>query len=333
MSSLDFCITIADVHAAADRIQEHILRTPVVTVPQINELFDADVFFKCENLQHIGAFKARGACNAVLSLTAEEANAGVVCHSSGNHAAAVARAATLQGITAHIVMPHNSAEVKVAAVRRFGIEPTFCVPTAEARQAAADAVIAETGATFVHPYNNALVMAGQGTAALELIDEFPDLDAVMVPVGGGGLLSGTLIAMNAVQPTTKVYATEPEWADDAFRSLKSGRIESPTRYDTIADGLRTPLGSLTFPIIRALVEEILTVDEDQIRTAAAAIMQLGKLIVEPSGAVPLAALWKHRDRFREQRIGVIISGGNADAQTLAELLDLTLVQQFIESFQ
>lgn len=318
-----FCITPHDVRSAAVRIRDSVIRTPVVTAPLIDELLQAEIFFKCENLQHIGAFKARGACNAVLSLTAEEAAAGVVTHSSGNHAAALARAAALRSIQAHIVMPHNSAAVKISAVRRFGVEPTFSEPTAEARQATADRVMADTGATFVHPYNDARIIAGQGTAAVELFEDVADLDAVIIPVGGGGLLSGTLVALKDLKPDIKVFAAEPEWADDAFRSMVSGRIESPTRYDTIADGLRTPLGSLTFPIIHELIDEILTVDEETIRRATAAMLQLGKLLVEPSGAVPLAVLMQHGERFRKQRVGVIVSGGNVDSEVLQEILSGT----------
>ena len=319
MISNKFCITFDDIRDAAVRIHDSIIRTPVVTAPLIDEQLKATVFFKCENLQHVGAFKTRGACNAVFSLSRADAAAGVVTHSSGNHAAAIARAAMLRGLTAHIVMPRNSATVKVDAVRNFGVEPTFCEPSAEARQTAADRVIAKTGATFVHPYNDARVIAGQGTAALELLEEVSQLDAIIVPVGGGGLLSGSLIAAKSVNPHIRVFAAEPEWADDAWRSLRSGRVEMPTRYDTIADGLRTPLGSLTFPIIRDMVDEILTVDENSIRSATATMIRLAELVVEPSGAVPLAALVRHSERFRGQRIGVIVSGGNIDAKMLSDL--------------
>lgn len=315
-----FCTTLDNIRSAAERIQGNIFRTPVINSAAIDKAAGAEIFFKCENLQRIGAFKARGACNAVLSLSPEEAEAGVVTHSSGNHAAALARAAAMRGITAHIVMPGNSAAVKTAAVRSFGVEPTFCEPAAEARQAMADLVIAETGATFIHPYNNAHIIAGQGTAALELIEDYSDLDAVVIPVGGGGLLGGSLIAIKSSLPHIKVFAAEPLWADDACRSLASGRIEQPTRYDTIADGLRTPLGSLTFPIIRELVDDILTVDEESIRQATAAMVRLAKVVVEPSGAVPLAAILQHADRFRGQRIGVIVSGGNVDPQMLVDIL-------------
>lgn len=316
----DYAITVDDIRAAAVRIEEHVVRTPVTVSERINEAVGAELFFKCENLQHGGAFKARGACNAVFSLSTAAAAAGVVAHSSGNHAAALARAARRRGIAAHIVMPHNSAAVKIAAVRELGVEPTFCEPDAESRQAVADRVMTETGATFIHPFNDARVMAGQGTAMVELLEQIRDLDAVVVPVGGGGLLSGTLIAARALRPTLKVFAAEPEWADDAFRSLHSGRIEAPIRYDSIADGLRTPLGTLTFPIIRDLVEDVLLAGEDAIRTATASLIRNARVLVEPSGAVSLAAITRHASRFQGMRVGVMISGGNLNSDVLVELL-------------
>lgn len=322
--STEFAIDISAIEAAANRIQQHVIRTPVVSPPLINHRVGSTVFHKCENLQHIGAFKARGACNAVFLLSPEEAAAGVVAHSSGNHAAALARAATLRNIDAHIVMPRNSAEVKIAAVRGFGVEPRFCEPNAEARQAMADEVIAETGATFIHPYNNPHVMAGQGTAALELLQQVNDLDAMIVPVGGGGLLSGSLVAAKAANPAIKVYAAEPAWADDAFRSLASGKIEPPDRYDTIADGLRTPLGDLTFPIIADMLEKVLLVDERAIEVATRIYICEGKLSVEPSGAVPLAALLANRSVFAGQKVGLIISGGNAEPESWARILQLPI---------
>ena len=323
-NNLAFAIDFADIKAAEKRIEEHVIRTPVVSAPLINQRFGCTIFHKCENLQHVGAFKARGACNAVFSLSPEQAAAGVVAHSSGNHAAALARAATLRAIDAHIVMPRNSAQVKIDAVRGFGVEPRFCEPTAEARQAMADEVIAETGATFVHPYNNSHVMAGQGTAALELLQQASDLDAIIAPVGGGGLLSGTLVAVKAANPNIKVFAAEPAWADDAFRSLASGKIEPAVRYDTIADGLRTPLGDLTFPVIQKLVEDVLLVDERSIEIATKVYICDGKLAVEPSGAVPLAALMSNQSMFAGQRVGLIISGGNAEPEAWARILQTPL---------
>ena len=317
----NFAIDMNAIHAAAKRIFGQVIRTPVVSAPMIAAEFGSAIFFKCENLQHVGAFKARGACNAVNSLTEAEAAAGVVTHSSGNHAAALARAAALRGITAHIVMPHDSARVKIQAVRRYGVEPTFCEPTLESRQATADRVAEGTGATFVHPFNNADVMAGQGTVVLELMEQVNDLDAIVVPVGGGGLLAGSLIAAKSICPQIKVFAAEPVWADDAFRSLQSGKIERPYRYDSIADGLRTSLGSLTFPIIHGLVDEVLLVTEEAVETAAHNLILNAKLVVEPSGAVPLGAIAEHRELFDGLRVGVVISGGNLDPQTLIRLAE------------
>ena len=315
----NFAIDLAAIQAAATRIANQVIKTPVVSVPLIDVESGAEFFFKCENLQHIGAFKARGACNAVACLDEKQAAAGVVTHSSGNHAAALARAAALRGIAAHIVMPRNSASVKIDAVRGYGVEPTFCEPNAESRQETADEVAAKTGATFVHPFNNANVMAGQGTVALELLQQADRLDAIVVPVGGGGLLAGTLVAVKSINPRIKVYAAEPEWADDAFRSMKSGKIESPERYDSIADGLRTPLGTLAFPIVHQLVDGILLASERAIESATRTLILRGKLVVEPSGAVPLAAILQNRNLFSGTRVGVIISGGNIDPTELARL--------------
>lgn len=316
----DFAINLTTIREAANRIDGQVIRTPVVQSVILDKALGAQVFFKCENQQHVGAFKSRGACNAVFSLTENEAAAGVVAHSSGNHAAALARAAQLRGIAAHIVMPHDSAIVKINAVRGYGVEPTFCEPDSDSRQAAADKVIAATGATFIHPFNDDRVIAGQGTSALELLDEVSDLDAIIVPVGGGGLLSGTLIAAKSLNPNTKVYAAEPEWADDAFRSVQSGTIELPVRHDSIADGLRTCLGTLTFPIVRELVDDVLLVSEEEIGAATLAMMFQAKVVAEPSGAVPLAAAIRNKDRFAGQRIGIVVSGGNLDPSTLQRLI-------------
>ncbi len=303
---------LTDIHAAADRICDLVIRTPVLTCALLDELAGATLFFKCENMQHGGAFKARGACNAVFSLTDDEAAKGVVAHSSGNHAAAVARAAKLRGITARIVMPHNSRAIKIEGVRKLGVEPEFCEPDSAAREAAAQKIMDETGAVAIHPFDDERVIAGQGTAALELLEQTGQLDTIIVPVGGGGLLSGTLIAVKSLRPDIKVIAAEPAWADDAFRSISSGRIQQPTRYDSIADGLRTVLGALTFPIIQELVDEILLVDEDTIRAATRRLLNDAKLVVEPSGAVPLGCVLQYPDRFRNQRVGIIVSGGNID---------------------
>lgn len=316
----DFAIEFSDVEAAASRIREHIVWTPALSPPEINHQAGAELHFKCENFQHVGAFKARGACNAVFSLNEKDGRAGVVTHSSGNHAAALARAARLRGIDAYIVMPRNSAAVKLAAVRKLGVKPVFSESDSASRQAVANRVQQETGATFIHPFDNPSVMAGQGTAAMELFHDAPKLDALVVPVGGGGLLSGSLVVARHLAPDVPVYAAEPVWADDCYRSLQTGKIEIPERYDTIADGLRTPLGQLTFPIVRSLLKEVLLVTEEQIRGATLSLMQQGRMIVEPSGAVPLAAVLANPQLFRGRRVGLIISGGNIDPATLQEIV-------------
>jgi threonine dehydratase len=303
-------VDLAAIRAAYDRIRPHVLRTPVLSCPALSEAVQAEILLKCENMQHGGAFKARGATNAVLSLAA--ASAGVVTHSSGNHAAALARAARLRGMTARIVMPSNSRPNKLEAVRRLGVEPTLCQPTAQARQETADRIMRETGAVMIHPYDHPDVIAGQGTVALELLDQIDPFDDLIVPVGGGGLLAGCLIAVKTIRPDIRVIAAEPELADDAFRSRKSGRIEPPLRYDTIADGLRTPLGNCTFPIIQQLVDDIVLVDEQSILRATSTMLEVVKLVAEPSGAVPLACVLQHADRFRGRRVCLVVSGGNLD---------------------
>lgn len=307
----DFCISFRDVCDARERIATHVRQTPMLETSGVT-VGAVPLWLKCENLQLGSAFKARGATNAVMSLTNEQAAAGVVTHSSGNHAAALARAAVARGIKAHIVMPSNSARVKLQAVRSLGVEPILCEPTSAAREATAADVQLRTGATLVHPFNDPQVIAGQGTAVLEILDQLVDADAVVVPVGGGGLLAGTLIAARAARPDLKVFGAEPEWADDAFRSLKSGRIEPALRTDSIADGLRTPLGTLTFPIIHSLVTDILTVSEEAIRQATLALAHHARLVSEPSGAVSVAAVREHASRFHGLKTVVLISGGNLD---------------------
>lgn len=274
------------------------------------------MFFKCENLQKVGAFKARGATNAVLSLADEAALRGVASHSSGNHAAAVARAAALRGVPAHIVMPRTAPRVKRAAVAGYGAEITECEPTLAAREEALAEVVERTGATFIHPYNDPLVIAGQGTAALELLEEIPDLDAMIAPIGGGGLLSGTVIAAEGLSPDVTVFGAEPRGADDAFRSLRDGVIYPSVRPETIADGLLTSLSELTFAILHGRVAGILTVSEEGIVEAMRLVWQRAKLVVEPSGAVPFAAVLEYPDRFRDRRVGIILSGGNVDLDNL-----------------
>ncbi|MEC8558112.1 MAG: threonine/serine dehydratase [Planctomycetota bacterium] len=305
-------VCLSDVKAAYERIRDRVNRTPCLLCERLSIELDCELYFKAENLQHIGAFKARGALNAVLQLSEEQASRGVVTHSSGNHAAALARAAKIRGIPAHIVMPHNSAKTKVEAVRSLGFEPQFCKTDTPSREAAAARVQEETGASLVHPFDDPRIIAGQGTVALEVLEQVPKLEQVIAPVGGGGLMSGTLVTLSEARPKVEVYGAEPAWADDAYRSLKSGKIEPPERYDTVADGLRTSLGNLTFPIIQSKLREMLLVTEEQILLAQRKIVERAKLVVEPSAAVPLGALISHPDRFRGKRVVVILSGGNLD---------------------
>ncbi len=307
-----FAVSFEDVESASLRIRTCVRKTPVLDVAGYPGSAVRGLWLKCENLQHGFAFKARGACNAVMALSDTEAQRGVVTHSSGNHAAALARAAVQRGIPAYIVMPTNSARVKLEAVRRLGIEPLLCEPTSAAREQMAADVQRQTGAILIHPFNHPDVIAGQGTAALEILEQVPDLDTLIVPVGGGGLLSGTLIAVKTLRPDVQVIGAEPEWADDAFRSLQSGRIEPAVRTDSVADGLRTPLGSLTFPIIRALVDRILCASEEQILRATGEVARHCRLIAEPSGVVPLAVLQQHSEIFSDRRVVALVSGGNLD---------------------
>jgi threonine dehydratase len=307
---------LAAIREAAARIAPHVHRTPVLTSRTLDGRFGASLFFKCENFQRVGAFKFRGAANAVFSLSDAEAARGVATHSSGNHAQALALAARLRGIPAHIVMPANSPAVKVEAVRGYGGRIVFCEPTQAAREKTLAAVVAETGAGFVHPYDDPRVIAGQATCALELLEQSGPLDAILVPIGGGGLASGTLLACGFTSPATSVYAVEPKGADDAFRSVRDGRIHPSTDPRTIADGLRTSLGALTFPIVKALVREIVTVEEDSIVSAMRLVWERMKLVIEPSAAVPLAALLEGAVDLKGKRVGIILSGGNVDLASL-----------------
>jgi len=307
---------LRDIEDAAVRIRPFAHRTPVFTCGAINRRVDAQLFFKCENFQKVGAFKFRGACNAVMSLSEEAARAGVATHSSGNHAAALALAARLRHTTAHIVMPDNAPAVKRAAVEGYGGRIRFCQPTLAAREATLAEVVAETGATVVHPYNDPRVIAGQGTAALELLEDVADLDVILAPVGGGGLLSGTAIATKGLSPRTRVIAAEPAGADDARRSLAEGRIVPSVNPRTIADGLLTSLGDLTFPIIQQHVEAIVAVSEEAIVAAMRLIWERMKIVVEPSAAVPLGALVEGALDVSGRRVGVILSGGNVDLNNL-----------------
>lgn len=313
---LEPSITIDDVRAAAERIAGHVNRTPVLTSHILDERVSARLFFKCENFQSAGAFKARGATNAVLQLSEEDAASGVVTHSSGNHAAALARAARIRGVPAHIVMPSNSAAAKIAATQRYGAEVILCEPTLEARESVAADVRADTGATLIHPFDDPRVMAGQGTVALELLSDVPDLDAVICPVGGGGLLSGTAVTVRALAPAALVMAAEPAEADDAARSLAAGRLIPVGSTTTIADGLRTSLSQRTFAHLVGDVDEVVTVTEDEIIGSMRLLWEVLKVVIEPSAAVSYAALEKEQERLAGLRIGVILTGGNLDLDRL-----------------
>ncbi len=307
---------LAAIRAAHARIAPHVHRTPVLTCAALDEETSAHLYFKCENFQKVGAFKARGATNAVMSLAADVAQRGVVTHSSGNHGAALAFAAALRGIPAWVVMPENAAQVKLANVRRYGATVRQCVPTLAAREAACAELLAATGATLVHPFDDATVIAGQGTAALELLAQVPELDAIVTPVGGGGLLSGTSIAAKSTRPAIAVHGAEPANADDAARSLASGRVEPAAAAVTIADGLRTTLSPRTLAALRANVASIGLATEEGIVRAMRMIWERMKIVVEPSSAVPLACLLERTLDLRGRRVGVIVSGGNVDLEHL-----------------
>lgn len=307
---------IKDIKAAAKMISDKVHRTPVLTCQAIDQLAGAQFFFKCENFQKVGAFKARGATHAVFSLSEEEASRGVATHSSGNHAQALAMAAGLRHIPAYVVMPTSAPEVKRRAVLGYGAEIIDCEPTLAARESTLKRVVKRTGAEFIHPYDHPRIIAGQGTAALELLEEVQDLDVVMAPVGGGGLLSGTALATAAMAPNARIIAGEPAGADDAFRSLLAGKILPSENPRTIADGLLTSLGQLNFPIIQNNVEAIWTVDDPAIISAMRLVWERMKIIIEPSSAVPLAAALAHRAEIEGCRVGLIFSGGNVDLEKL-----------------
>jgi threonine dehydratase len=311
-----FIPRFADIMAAAEAIAPHVHRTPVLTSRQIDAISGAHLFFKCENFQKVGAFKFRGATNAVMSLSEEQRSHGVVTHSSGNHAAALAHAAVSRGVKAFIVIPSSAPEVKKRAVAGYGAEITFCEPTLKAREAAAAEVMASTGATMIHPFDNFYIIAGQGTAAMEMLNDMPAPDAVIAPVGGGGLLSGTAIAVRHLAPAAKIYGAEPLLADDAARSLHSGSLQPALPPATIADGLLTSLCERTFTVLRENVTDVLTVTEAQIVEAMRLIWERMKIVIEPSSAVPLAAVLANSTLFSGKRVGVILSGGNVDLAKL-----------------
>jgi threonine dehydratase len=300
------------IEAARARIAPHVKLTPVLTSSTLDSESGAQLYFKCENFQKCGAFKARGAANAVFSLPAEALRHGVATHSSGNHAAALARAAQLRGVPAYIVMPENSAAAKRAAVERYGGRITWCEPALAARERSAARLVAETGATMVHPYDDLAVMAGQGTACLELLRVVPDLDLLLCPVGGGGLLSGSAVAARSLRPAIRVIGVEPAGADDAARSLRAGRIVPNEDPRTIADGLRATLGERPFAEIRRAVDDIVTVPDTAIVAAMRHLWEVLKILVEPSGAVPYAAIASGGLDVRGKRVGLILSGGNLD---------------------
>jgi len=304
--------TIDHIQAASERVQPYTHKTPVLSSSQINEISGAEVYFKCENFQKTGAFKMRGAINAILQLTDEQKAAGVVTHSSGNFAQALSLAAKNLGVKAYIVMPSNAPDVKKKAVAGYGGIITETEPTIEAREDSATHIQNTAGATFIHPSNDINVILGQGTAAVELLQEHQDLEYVFTPVGGGGLIAGTALAVSYFGHNCKTIGGEPITVDDAYRSLRSGKIETNTTGNTIADGLRTNLGDKNFPIIKELVSEIIRVEEEEIIAAMQLVWERMKIIIEPSSAVPFAALLKNKDQFQNRKVGIVVSGGNVD---------------------
>jgi threonine dehydratase len=305
-------ITKASIEAAAIRIAPYIHNTPIMTCKSINALYGLDLYFKCENFQKIGAFKIRGGMNASLQLTKAQLEKGVATHSSGNHAQALAFASKMLGIKAYIVMPESSPQVKVNAVKGYGAEVTICASNQAARESTLQAIVDKTGATFIHPYDNDEVITGQATCVKEIIEAMPDIDIVVTPVGGGGLLSGTCLGAFYFKPGLKVYAGEPEGAADAVLSIQSGKVEKAPFVNTIADGLMTTLSERTLEIIQAHVADIILVSEDEIKAALRLVYERMKIIIEPSCAVPLAAVLKNADLFKGKKVGIILTGGNVD---------------------
>lgn len=308
--------TFDDVMAAQERIVPYIHKTPILTSTYLNELSGAELFFKCENFQKAGAFKVRGACNAVFGLDEEKAKIGVATHSSGNHALSLSYAAGRRGIPVTVVMPHSAPQAKKDAVNGYGGRIVECEPSTSSREAVFAEVVAETGQEFVHPYNDPRVIAGQGTCSLELIEQTGGLDAVVAPIGGGGMVSGTCLTLTNVAPQTEIYAAEPKNADDACRSFKAGHIIADDAPDTVADGLKVPLKDLTWHFVKNHVTDILTASEDEIVEAMKVIWTRLKIVMEPSSAVPLATILKNKDVFAGKRVGVIITGGNVDLDKL-----------------
>ena len=309
-------LDLTAITAAHERIRPHIHRTPVLTSSRLDAACGASLFFKCENFQKVGAFKARGATNAVFALDEVSAERGVATHSSGNHAAALSRAAALRGIAAHIVMPANAPKVKVRAVEGYGGRIVFCEPNQRSREEACARVIAETGATLIHPFENEQVMAGQGTAAIELIEDVRALDFILCPVGGGGLLCGTAVAVKTIAAHTKVIGTEPAGASDAAESFQQGKLVYQEKKRTIADGLLANLGAINFGFVRRHVDDVVTVGEEAIVAAMRTIWETMKIVIEPSAAVPYAAVLEECTNLRGKRVGIILTGGNVDLDSL-----------------
>ena len=305
-----------DVVAAHNRIAPHIHRTPVLTSQFFDELSGANLFFKCENFQKAGAFKARGASNAVFGLSNADAAAGVATHSSGNHGLSLSYAAGRRGIPVTVVMPRTAPEAKKAAVRGYGGQVVECEPSTSSREAVFAEVVAKTGADFVHPYNDPRVIAGQATCSKELVEDVADLDAVVAPIGGGGMISGSCLTLSTMSPSTKIFAAEPKNADDAYRSFKSGHIIADDAPDTIADGLKVPLKDLTWHFVSNHVEDILLATEAEIIDAMYLAWQRMKIVIEPSSAVAIATILKNKDQFAGKRVGVILTGGNVDLKKL-----------------
>ena len=308
--------TYKQVDKAHIRVRQYAHRTPILSSASINRISGAKILFKCENFQKVGAFKFRGAINAVMSLSDGDAGRGVATHSSGNHAAALALAARKRGVDAYVVMPENAPDIKKKAVAGYGATIYFCKPTLNARESALAEVIAETGATEIHPYDNSDVISGQGTAAKELLEDEGDLDLVLAPVGGGGLLAGSALSVSHLSPGTKLIGCEPEGADDAYRSFLKGEIVPSNNPKTIADGLLTSLGNRNFAIIKEKVEQIVTVSEDSIVEAMRLVWERMKIVIEPSSAVPLGAILEGKIDPRNQKTAIIISGGNLDLENL-----------------
>ncbi|MDQ7080258.1 MAG: pyridoxal-phosphate dependent enzyme [Paracoccaceae bacterium] len=308
--------TYDDVVAAHERIRPHVHETPVLTSRTFNAMTGAELFFKCENFQKAGVFKARGASNAVFSLTEDQAARGVATHSSGNHGLSLSYAAGRRGIPCHVVMPRTAPEAKKQAVRGYGGTITECEPSTSSREEVFAQVVAETGAEFVHPYNDPRVIAGQGTCSRELLSQVEGLDAVIAPIGGGGMVSGTCLTLSNIAPDVEIFAAEPKQADDAYRSFKAGHIIADDAPETVADGLKVPLKDLTWHFVSNHVTDILLAEEDEIIDAMYLIWQRMKIVVEPSSAVTLATILKNRDRFAGKRVGVILTGGNVDLKKL-----------------